>query len=253
MKELRDLGLTQLESNIYLALQELGEAKAGKICEKLKIPNSHIYPTLKKLIEKGLVSYKYANKVKIYKATDPSVLELLFAQKQQELNAQKTQLGELIESLKKLPKNKETASDYQYFEGLRGVKTMISEAYENTPAHSQMRLFSAVSENWETLNAFFLEMHKKRLKRNVSLKMIMQQKTKQLRTRIAERNKIGLIDIRIMDFENSAEILLTQECLLILDISIEHKNPCGFMIQNKVFISLFTQMFDFLWTQAKCT
>lgn len=253
MKELLDLGLTKLEASVYLALQELGEAKTGVICKKLNIPNSHIYPALNNLLEKGLISFKYANKIKIFKSTDPQVLQLLFEKKQEELKQQKTNLFTLIEKLKKLPKNKETNLDYQYFEGLRGVKGMILEAYTTAPKNSEMLLISAVSQSWEAFNAFFLEMHKIRVEKNINLKMIMQKKTNKLEKHINERKKIGLIEIHISDFLNYGEILLTEDYLFILDTSTQTKTPCGFRIKNEVFLFLFKEIFSFLWINTKKT
>jgi sugar-specific transcriptional regulator TrmB len=53
---LQEIGLNKSESQVYLALLELGEAKTGQICNKLNIPNSHIYTDLDSLTKKGLVS-----------------------------------------------------------------------------------------------------------------------------------------------------------------------------------------------------
>ena len=249
-ESLQDLGLNRLESETYLALQELGEAKTGEICKKLNIPNSHIYSVLNSLIQKGLVSYKYSNKVKIFKPTDPESLSLLFKKKQEELALQEKSLNTLIKRLKDTPKDKEMQSDYQYFEGVRH-KSMILEVYSTAPKSSEMLLFSAKSESGEKINAFFMAMHKIRKSRGVSLRMIMQKQTNNLKNRIEERKKIGLIEIKIADFNNNAEILITEDYLLILDTSNETKNPCAFMIKNKVFISLFKEIYECLWNIAE--
>jgi len=249
--ELENLGLNKLESDIYLTLQELGEARTGLICKKLNISNSHVYTILNSLIKKGLVSYKYANKVKIFKPSDPETLKLLFGKKQEEIQQQEKSLRLLIENLKKLPKNKETESDYQYFEGISALKGMILEVYSTAPRNSEMLLLSAKSESWEVMNAFFLDMHKIRVKKNVSLKMIMQKQTSELKKRITERKKIGLIEIQVSDFNNYGEILLTEDYLCILDTSKETKMPCGFMIKNKIFVSLFKEIYLSLWKNLR--
>jgi len=247
---LLELGLNNLEAKTYLALQGLGEAKTGDICKRLGIPNSHIYPTLAKLQEKGLVSYKYANKIKVFKAANPENLKHLFDEKQRELKAQESNLLKLISELQKLPKNKETDSDYQYFEGIKAVKGMILDVYSTAPKNSEMKLLSAVSESWEIMNAFFLEMHDIRLKRNISLKMIMQKKTKDLKKRVEERMDIGKVSIRLADFNNLGELFLTKDYLIILDTS-KSVTPCSFMIKNKVFLSMFDQLYEYIWNSLK--
>ena len=248
MNALSNLGLTKMESATYLALQELGEAKTGAICKKLKIPNSHIYPALSTLMEKGLVSFKYANKIKIFKPSSPDTLHHLFEKKQKDLQAQEVNLQTLIANLKKLPKNTETNSDYQYFEGIAAVKNMIIEGYSSAQRNSEMLLLSAKSESWERMNAFFLEIHKLRVKRNVSLKMILQRQSTNLQNIIEERKEIGLVEIRVADLKINAELLITSDYVFLLDTNTE--TPCGFMIRSEIFISLFREIHGFIWQNS---
>lgn len=249
--ELESLGLNKLESEVYLALQELGEARTGIICKKLNIPNSHIYTTLNSLTQKGLVSCRYANNVKIFKPSNPETLKILFEKKQEEIKQQEKSLNSLIENLKQLPKNKETISDYQYFEGINSLKNLIFEIYSNAPIGSEIILFSAKSESWERLNAFLMEMHKIRAKRKVNMKMILQKGSVNLKGIISERKKLGYVETRVTDFNNNAEFLCTENEVIILDLSKITPTPCGFMIKNKVFVSLFKEIFNFIWENSK--
>ena len=54
---LEDIGLTNAEIKIYLALLELGTSTAGPILEKSGLQNSVVHMTLKKLVDKGLVTF----------------------------------------------------------------------------------------------------------------------------------------------------------------------------------------------------
>src|SRR3989338_8621401 len=112
-QSLVDLGLSHSEAQIYLALLELGEAKVGTICNKLDIPNSHIYRQLDSLMQQGLVTYKIANNIKVYQANDPKSLQLLFEKKRAHLIEQEQILRFAIPKLRSKPKEKETLSDYK--------------------------------------------------------------------------------------------------------------------------------------------
>ena len=81
-KKLQSIGLTQNEARVYLFLLEYQEAKTGLICSKLKIPNSHIYQILEKLLDKGIISYKIINNIKIFRPVDPESLYSLFREKE---------------------------------------------------------------------------------------------------------------------------------------------------------------------------
>ena len=54
---LEELGLTNAEAKIYIALLELGSSQAGKITEKTGIHRRTVYDAIERLIEKGLISY----------------------------------------------------------------------------------------------------------------------------------------------------------------------------------------------------
>ena len=66
-KALEDIGLTQGEIKVYLALLEIGPSTAGSILEKAGIQNSVFHFCVNSLIEKGLVSYVKKNKFRVYK------------------------------------------------------------------------------------------------------------------------------------------------------------------------------------------
>jgi sugar-specific transcriptional regulator TrmB len=75
MKEiLKNVGLTEGEIQVYLALIQLGQSSTGKITHKAKIASSKVYEVLERLSEKGLVSYVIKNGVKNFDATPPERL-----------------------------------------------------------------------------------------------------------------------------------------------------------------------------------
>jgi len=64
---LSDIGLTQGEIKIYLALLEIGETSAGEVKNKTKLQNSVVHLCLNNLIHKGLVHYVEKGKRRFYK------------------------------------------------------------------------------------------------------------------------------------------------------------------------------------------
>src|SRR3989338_647839 len=56
-KILTEIGLTQKESEVYLALVELGSSSASNIIQKTGFHRAVVYDLLERLIEKGLVGH----------------------------------------------------------------------------------------------------------------------------------------------------------------------------------------------------
>jgi len=69
-RSLEKIGLTGNESKIYLALLRHGTAKAGKISKRAGINRTTTYDALKRLLEKGLISYVVRENRKYFTATE---------------------------------------------------------------------------------------------------------------------------------------------------------------------------------------
>ena len=245
-----NVGFTQNEAKTYLALIELGESKSGKLCKYLNIASSHIYRILESLIKKGVVSVKISNNVKIFRPNDPSTLNELFIKKQYELEQQKMTIQQTIQVLKKLPKQKETFSDYKYFEGVSGIRAMWLEINELLVPNTTVEIYISTLESWEQFNVFYLDHHKIRVSKNVRLRMIVPKNSK-VASFVKQRKDIGLIEIKYVKDTNQSEFGIYGDLLMLQDTSKATKNPRSFLIKDVIFAQTFRGIFDKLWGLAK--
>ena len=68
---LQQIGLTDGEIRVYLALLELGSTSTGKITKDSGISGSKVYEVLDRLMHKGLATYVIKNGVKYFAPTQP--------------------------------------------------------------------------------------------------------------------------------------------------------------------------------------
>ncbi len=80
---LEDIGLTNAEIKVYLALLELGTATAGPILVNSELQNSVVHMTLNKLIEKGFVTSVKEGKRNQYQATNPKNISTYINEKKE--------------------------------------------------------------------------------------------------------------------------------------------------------------------------
>ncbi len=117
-KLLEDLGLSNIESKVYLSLIEIGLSTASKIAEKSGIHRRTVYDALETLIEKGLVSFVVESNRKYYQAEDPKrFLDILEDKKS---NFEKI----LPELLEKKGSNKDN-QEVTVFRGKKGLKNAM--------------------------------------------------------------------------------------------------------------------------------
>ncbi|MEK6847237.1 MAG: helix-turn-helix domain-containing protein [Nanoarchaeota archaeon] len=75
---LKEIGLTEYEAEVYVALLSGGQMSAYELAEKAGLYRQVTYDSLKRLAEKGFVSLVTDKKTKLFKAIDPKlILEFL--------------------------------------------------------------------------------------------------------------------------------------------------------------------------------
>ena len=243
---LKDIGFTQNESRVYIKLLEVGESKTGVLCKQLNIPSSNIYSILESLINKGVVSCKFFNNVKIFMPNNPESLNLLFIKRKELLEKQRTQTQQVIAQLKKIPTQIDTYSDYKYYEGILGIKSMWMEIREMMPKNKEYAVFGSVEESFATLNAFYMETHSIRKKKKIKERIILPEGSEKYGI---QREKIGLCEIKYMELQNEAEFGAFDKFMYIQ--SNNKKHPRSFLIKDETFAKTFRDIFEKLWKQAK--
>ena len=119
---LQELGLTELESKVYIALVELGSSKAGEIIKKTGFHRGTTYKVLQRLKEKGLVSSVSAGK-QFFQAVAPKRLRHFLEEK-------KAHLEELIPLLEERQKRAGEKQAITVYMGVRGVKSALDQMLE---------------------------------------------------------------------------------------------------------------------------
>src|SRR3989344_2946400 len=117
---LREIGLSENESKVYLALLKLKKGTKTNIVREAKVLSSKVYEILDRLIRKGLVAYFIENGVKNFVPVPPNSIELIFEEKMKNLEKQKAILRAYVE--KYLAKSKDFPTDAQIFKGWNGLQ-----------------------------------------------------------------------------------------------------------------------------------
>ncbi len=126
LKNLKELGLSEGQINVYSAVLELGISSLNKIQEKTGIERRNIYDILNKLIEKGLISYTIEKGKRTYQCTHPNKI----------LEEIKTKQALLEELEKEIPKIKNlfelSRPDIraEIYRGNESIKSLFNEILE---------------------------------------------------------------------------------------------------------------------------
>jgi sugar-specific transcriptional regulator TrmB len=246
IEALKSAGLTEKEAVAYLDLLTYGESRTGKICGRTGIPSSYIYGILDSLVKKGLVNFKVVNNIKVFRASDPEALAYLFEEKEKEIRGEKKELLRSISKLKAVQPVMPRLTDFRYFEGIRGVKSLYSEIIGSWKKGDEYYIASAPWESFRKLEAFFIDVvHKKRVRDKVKLKIIINRNSEKWGMR---RKRMPLTEVRYLDIDTKTEYGVLNDYFFLVTYAAK---PYGLLIKDKNFADTYKVFFDLLWGQAK--
>jgi len=244
-KILEQIGLSKNEIKIYFALLELEQSSATPIVKKSGIPNSKVYPTLDKLIKRGLVSYVIKNNVKYFQASDPENLIDLLNEKEKQLSQQKKEIESLIpqiEHKRKLAKHKQEATIY---EGFDGIKVAFNNILNKVPINKEYYVFTLGEELGKSeLKHFFRDYHKKRIQKRIKVKLIANQKIK---TTFIKHHLYKNMKIKFSRLKLPTGIFIYEDYVMTV---VWIGDPTAFVIKSKTNSEKYKEFFQEVWKTA---
>lgn len=116
-KYLQEIGLSEKEASIYLALLQVDTASVIDISSKTKINRSTVYVILEGLMKKGLVSETQIGKKVHYQAEAPERLETFVERQKVILDEHQKRLQDIIPQIKSMQREQGQRPVLKYFEG----------------------------------------------------------------------------------------------------------------------------------------
>src|SRR3989344_1029121 len=137
---LKQIGLTDYEAEVYLALLANGQISAYELAEKAGLYRQVTYDSLKRLVEKGFVSSVIECKTKLFKATDPNlILELI--------NEKTESYKQMLPELTKLYNTSKQPLMVETYKGKNIVRIALRDIINNLKESGGEVLCTAVDES----------------------------------------------------------------------------------------------------------
>jgi len=240
-ENLKLLGLTNNEIEIYLFILREGKSRATDIRKKTALANSRVYAALDSLIEKGIITYEKTPKGKLYNAPNPEIIKELFKERQEKIES-------IIPELKEIQQKEKSETETAVYEGFNGFKTALYNFVNECPKGETVYIigFSNQAYKNEKLAALLRDVNKISVNKKHKFKMILDNKENKF---FQERKNEKIFNIKFMDkgFKSPASIDIFQDTVYIL---MWDENPYVFKIKNKNIAEGFKTYFNFLWNIA---
>ncbi len=130
--ELTNLGLSEKEATVYLALLELSPAAVQDVALKAGVNRTTTYLLVDTLMKRGIVSVTTHGKKQLFVAEPPERLLTVLRLQRRELEEKERELMAAIPLLNAIYNAKNEKPQIRYFEGAEGVRTVRDLLAEET-------------------------------------------------------------------------------------------------------------------------
>ena len=246
LNQLKNIGLTDNEAKVYLAMLELGPAPVLEIATKAGINRPTAYFQIEGLKKRGLVSAQTKGSKQLFIAESPDQLKHLIERERLLVDQKKSELEEILPDLTELFSSWEDRPTVRYYEGKEGLLRM-----------QELILKSKIND---VLGMSSLDdLHK--LFPNHSADYVNRRVQKKIRSRFIYTSKQGPIlketDAKLlresrfippdkMPFTSDLTIYGNSVALVSLK-----ERPVGIVIEHKQISDSFRSLFEFTWSMAK--
>ncbi|KKU78414.1 MAG: Transcriptional regulator, TrmB [Candidatus Peregrinibacteria bacterium GW2011_GWA2_47_7] len=138
---LQKIGLSDKDSEVYLACLELGTQPASVIAKKAGLKRPTTYLILEGLLKKGLVSEYTGSNVKYFTAVAPEYLLNYIDKQRRELTSHQRELEEYLPQLQSLSNPYTLNPKVRFYEGMAGIERVMNDTLTST---EPLRCFSTI-------------------------------------------------------------------------------------------------------------
>lgn len=237
--ELKELGLSEKEVEVYIALLKTGLTTANRLAQMTGIKRSTTYDNLSLLGTKGLVSTIIKNKVNYYEATDPNKIIRL-------LDEKKERLSKIIPQLQSLKESAKDKTGVIFFEGKKGVIMVLNDILEE---RESLLFYGSRKIALIAMQDYPDNFIQKRAEAKIPLRAVLAEEDKGDQA-YNNRKIYKLSDLRFLKELNEIEsnVFIYSDRVAFISSG---GNLAGVIIRNQEMVKQQKKIFEVLWKLAK--
>ena len=240
VKSLRQIGFTEKEAKIYIALLSAGRASAYTVAKNSGLKKPTVYVILEELIDRGIVNKIPQEKIMQFVAVNP---EKLFDDYKKRLESAET---EALPELKALAKKKNRVVRTTYFEGINGIKESYKKLLENSTGGSGVGFYVG-QPNSQEIRDYWSEVKLDLQKKEITFRAFV---PKSFHSKVDNSGfnprYFNLKFLPDKDYDSNVSINVYKNKTLITS----PRYMQGVLIENPDIAKTLKQIFNIVWKQA---
>ncbi len=238
----QDIGLSKSEIEIYVALLELGPSTSGPIINKTKLQSSVVHRSIKKLIDRGLITFVKIGKDKQYQATEPqNILHYI--------DTKRKKIQDLLPELEIKQNRAKERNETEMLIGKRAIFSMLDNLIKDSKANEEFLSFSLIEAHYdEDIIRFYKHYNLRRREKKLNVKVLVNKKVKKIYENKYTGELLKDANVRYTAFTFPQGIVIYKNYVVFLNWS---ENPMAVKITNDQMAKQFKQFFLLFYNQEK--
>jgi sugar-specific transcriptional regulator TrmB len=232
-QQLRDAGLTENESKVYISLLEIGPSNAGAITKKSGLHRRVVYDVLDMLVKKGLIGYILKNNIRVFQASNPERFLEILREKEEVI-------GEIMPNMISLYRKTREKEETNFYKGKRGLRNVFEDQLE---CGKEVLILGASSLAYEVMQYYFKWYDKRRKSKKIRARIIFHDVDKNI--------KVPFSEIRYLPQKYASPVAINIYGDKIALILWQKEDPIAILIKNKDMAEGYKQYFELMWNISK--
>ncbi len=243
-RRLLELGLSEKEASVYLALLELGPSSVQDLAEKASVNRSTAYALLGTLKFRGLVSESDRDGRTLFSPETPHRLGTLLDDEERQVASKRQSLSAAMPDFLALYNAIDGKPRVRFFEGNEGIATAREILIDNPD--EEFLSFTAIDEGTEAMSKID-ERERQRLARRLHGRLIISIKPGQKPPETDFKNwQVREIPYDSAPFTGEVDIYGDKVAAFVV-----RDHPMGFLVESKELSKIFRALFEAAWKEGK--
>ncbi|MEI7498076.1 MAG: helix-turn-helix domain-containing protein [Candidatus Falkowbacteria bacterium] len=235
MKEkqaLLDLGLTDSEADVYLALFRIGGSTASVLAKEVGMQRTTVYPILKALAKKGCILLYFRKNHQYYYAQKP---ERLMGQFQKKLDF----FESIIPLFESMEKKQAQATGLRFIE----TKEELRQFYTDILSDHKAYLVIGNAQAWQNIDPeFFTEYRKIRANLGIKTRLLLSGDSQE--TNPEKKDLLRNFRYLPKEYQFKSTINIFNDKILIVS---PHSSSLAVIISIPAMVDVFKSIFEIIW------
>jgi predicted transcriptional regulator len=237
---LEDMGLSEAEAKVYLALLETGQTLAGPIIKQTGLHRGTTYQILQRLIQKGLVSYVIKAGKRYFEAVDPGRFLDILTEREESLK-------EILPSLRQKKEFGKLKQEVEVFSGYKGIKSVCDKMIEELKDGGEYFDFGVSGLFREAMGPYWDLWQKRKKRFRIRAKCIFNEELKEKAPKLLE-DYYGEARFHPKEYSSPTDTIIYKDTVILFIWTA--KPPIAVVIKNKENAEGYRKQFDLMWKHS---